>query len=245
MTKFKRAVGLAFALALLLGSNAVLHAATVVYFGGPDNSKLNLTQPGSVVTPVRDSFLASLSSYGIEDLESRSGTNPTLQFGATGITAQTGFSNGVNSLFTYAVSGVNFLWDTEGVDDWLEFSEPVTAFGSYIVQGGDGSSASPTFAPANSLTFRLENSVLGTSKDVFIQDLGPDWPFYNVVFVGITDTDGFDRISLIESYDYDGLLWDDLIAGHVNVVPEPSSLALALFAGVAAFIARRRTRRAK
>jgi hypothetical protein len=189
------------------------HAAVTTYFGGPAPSKLDLTNPNVA----RNAFLATLSSYGVENLEGLAGQqNPTLTFGSTGVTAATGFTNGVNTQFAYSVSGTNFLWDADGVSDWLQFSQPITAFGSYIVQGGDGSSAPPTSAPSNKLTFRLENSALGTSKDVVIDDFGPDWPFYNVVFVGITDATPFDRISLIESYDYDGLLYDDLIAGDLQ-----------------------------
>lgn len=189
------------------------HAAVTTYFGGPAPSKLELTN----ANVARNAFLATLSSHGVENLESLGGQqNPTLTFGATGVTAATGFSNGVNTQFAYSVSGTNFLWDAEGASDWLQFSQPVTAFGSYIVQGGDGSSAPPPSTPPNKLTFRLENSTLGTSKDVVISDLGPDWPFYNVVFVGVTDATPFDRISLVESYDYDGLLYDDLIAGDLQ-----------------------------
>lgn len=188
------------------------HAAIATYFGGPAPSKLDLTNPNVA----RNAFLATLSSYGVENLEGLAGQqNPTLTFGSTGVTAATGFSNGVNTQFAYSVSGTSFLWDADGASDWLQFSQPVTAFGSYIVQGGDGSSASPTSAPPNKLTFRLENSALGTSKDVVIADLGPDCPFYNVIFVGITDSTPFDRVSLVESYDYDGLLYDDLIAGDL------------------------------
>ena len=189
------------------------HAAVMTYFGGPDASKLALSNASAA----RNNFLAALSVSGVEDLEDLAGQqNPTLTFTGTKLTAQTGFANGVNSQFAYSTSGFNFLWDTEGVDDWLQFSAPVTAFGSYIVQSGDGSSAPPTSAPPNRLTFRLENTALGTSKEVVVHDLGPDWAFYNVIFVGVTDTEPFDRISIDESYDHDGLLWDDLVAGHLT-----------------------------
>ena len=46
-----------------------------------------------------------------------------------------------------------------------------------------------------------------------IRTLGPNWPFYNVVFFGVTDTEPFNRVSLVESHDNDGILLDDLIAG--------------------------------
>jgi hypothetical protein len=191
---------------------AAANAEVVPYFGGPDSSKLAL----NAASGARNAFLATLNSYGVEDLEDLSGANPTLTFGTTGITAATGFSNGVNTFYPYSVSGVNFLWDAEGASDWLAFSEPVTAFGSYVVQGGDGSSAPPTSTPTNTLTLRIENTILGTSKNIFIQSLGPDWPFYNVIFVGVTDTMPFNRVSLVESFDHDGLLWDDLVAGFVT-----------------------------
>lgn len=220
---------------------ATAHGAPVVYFGGPDTSKLDLPLATSTVTPVRDAFLATLVTYGVEDLESLAGeSNPALNFGSTGITAQAGFPNGVLSAFQFAVSGLNFMWDADGVDDWILFSRPITAFGAYIVQGGDGASAEPDLTPPNQLTIRLENTLLGTSKDVLVGDLGPDWPFFNVVFVGITAADPFDRVSFIESYDIDGLLYDDLIAGYV--IPEPATAHL-LVAGGAALCALRLSRR--
>jgi hypothetical protein len=210
-------------LGLLFGFVSSAHAVVFTFFGGPDQSKLSLTQPGSTVTGLRNDFLTGFSSYGVEDLEDNGGqTNPTLSFPGTGLTATTGFANGVNSQFAYAVSGLNFLWDTEGVADWILFSTPITMFGAYVVQGGDGASAPPTSTPPNELRFRLENTLLGTSKDVFVRSFGPDWPFYNVTFVGVKDTDSFNKISFLESYDRDGLLWDDLIAGYSLPAPEAS-----------------------
>ena len=92
----------------MAGLSACAQAGTQVYFGGPDNSKLDLATPGSVVTPVRNAFLASLNSYGVEHLEDKSGINPTLTFPGTGISATTGFANGVNSAFQYSVSPTIF-----------------------------------------------------------------------------------------------------------------------------------------
>jgi hypothetical protein len=208
---------------ILAGFGSQAHAVVFTFFGGPDQSKLSLSQPGSKVTGLRNDFLTGFSSYGIEDLEDNTGQiNPTLSFPGTGLTATTGFPNGVNSQFAYSVSGTNFLWDTEGVADWIQFSAPITMFGAYIVQGGDGASAPPTSTPPNSLMFRLQNTLQGTSKDVFVRNFGPDWPFYNVCFVGIKDTDSFNKITFIESFDHDGLLWDDLIAGYDLPAPDAS-----------------------
>jgi hypothetical protein len=215
-------------------------AGVTVYFGGPDNSKVDLSQPTSSVTPVRNQFLANLSSYGVESLEGLGGiANPNLNFGASGISATTSFPNGVNSFILYAVSGTHFLWDAEGVSDSISFSQPITAFGSYLVQGGDGSSAPPTSTPTNQFSVRLENTLLSTSKDLVVRGLGPDWPFYNVVFFGVTDSQPFNRISFLESYDADGLLFDDLIAG--TAVPEPGAGWLVTVAWGVLGLRRRRT----
>jgi hypothetical protein len=196
-------VRLTLAAATFAAGQNVVRAELTTYFGGPDDSKLTMANARAA----RDSFVATLASYGVEDLEDLGGQlNPTLTFGSTGVTAATGFANGVNQQPFYAVSGSHFLWDKEGDADWLLFSQPVTAFGTYVVQGGDG--------PANTVTVRLENTQTGASKDV-VQTLGPSWPFYNVVFFGVTDTAPFNRVSLVESHDSDGLLPDDLIAGYV------------------------------
>lgn len=209
---------LTLATAIVAVSTTPAPAEAISYFGGPDTSKANLTNSNVA----RDLFLATLDSYGVEDLEALGGQkNPTLAFGTTGLTATTGFSEGVQTLALYAVSGQRFLYDSGTAHDRLEFSEPVTAFGSYVTQGGDGSPNPPTSAPPNTLTFRLENTILETSKEVIITDLGPGWPFFNVIFVGVTDAEPFNRVTLIESYDNDGLLWDDLIAGQIKPIKTP------------------------
>jgi hypothetical protein len=38
---------------------------------------------------------------------------------------------------------------------------------------------------------------------------------YNIFFFGLTDSEPFDRVTLRETYDYDGILLDDMIAGYV------------------------------
>lgn len=179
----------------------------VLYLSAPDQSKFAMSD--SIAK--RNLFLAALDDYGTENLEAAAGQNPTLTFAPLGLTATSGFANGVFTLPTYAVSGSRFMWDKEGDADWLLFSEPITAFGTFLIQGGDG--------PANNLTIRLENTQLGTSQDLFVAQLGPDDPDNNVRFIGVTRTEPFNRISFIESLDNDGLLFDDLIAGYVRLQP--------------------------
>ncbi len=64
-------------------------------------------------------------------------------------------------------------------------------------------------------------------------DFAPQWGTLvdNVFFFGVTDTDPFDRVSIIEANDYDGILLDDLTVGYV--APEPSSIAILAAGGLA------------
>jgi hypothetical protein len=213
---------------VLVASAQSSAAAQQVYFGR-DASKADLTN----ANVARSDFLSHLASFGVEDLETKAGVaDPMLAFGATGITATTDFDTAFSFAST-AVSGTVALLDKgpaaadgPAFDDFMVLSQPVTAFGSYFTQGGDGN--------ANTLTLRLENTMLGMSKDVMLT-LGPGWEFFNVFFLGVTDADPFNRVTMIESLDFDGILLDDITVG--TLVPEPGAFGLwaagALAAGLA------------
>lgn len=230
---FRQYLGL---VSVLVALQAAPAAAAQTTFFGIDDSKADLTNS----MQARDDFLATLGVWGTDTLESVAGmADPPLAFGATGITATTDFDSAI-SYVLLSVSGSVLLLDdgpdgAEGpaFDDVIELSEPVTAFGSFFAQGGDG--------PANTLTLRLENTGLATSKDVVVGTLGPTAPFNNIFFFGVTDTDPFDRITMIESYDYDGILLDDITVGFL--VPEPSGLGLLACGAALALLCRRRRRR--
>ena len=117
----------------------------------------------------------------------------------------------------------------------MTFSSPVTAFGSYFIQAGD--------SLANTLTLRFENTSLGTSKDVVMGTIGPGASFSNVFYFGVTDTDPFNRVTLLPSNNGDGILLDNITIGTV-AVPEPSALLL-LAMGVWPLFLARFVRRAK
>ncbi len=208
-------------------------AAPTTYFGGPDASNLDLS--GS--NQARDDFAATLSLYALETMETVAGQTDPVLFASTPFEATTDF----NQVFSYAllaVSPTNALLDQgpesedgPAFDDWIQFDQPITAFGSYFAQAGDGG--------ANTLTLRLENTGLGTSKDIVVGTLGPGAGFYNIFFFGVTDTDPFDRVTIIESLDYDGILLDNAIAGIV--VPEPATWVLFSVGALAAcWVGRRR-----
>jgi hypothetical protein len=111
------------------------------------------------------------------------------------------------------------------------FNTPITAFGVYVIQGGDMANSNPT-------TFRLTNTVTSAFADVTIP-IGPNWGSGNVFFLGVSDSSPFNQVEILETGDAaDGMLYDNIVAG--GAVPEPSSIALVLLGGAAAL---RRLRR--
>jgi hypothetical protein len=58
--------------------------------------------------------------------------------------------------------------------------------------------------------------------------VGPGWGFDNVFFFGITDTNPFNQVTIIENNSaggdiFDGMLYDNIV---IRAIPEPSSLAM-------------------
>ncbi len=212
-------------LSLLLATASVSLAGQSTFFA-KDDPKGTLAN----TTASFNAFVATLSNYGVDDLESFASftPDPTLTFGTTGITAASNFNN-VSTFAALAVSGNNFLRDDGPAsataaainDTWL-LSTPVTAFGFFFSNGGDASTA-------NTVSLLVENTITLTSKVVPIATLGPTAGFNNVVFFGLTDTDPFNKVTVVESFDFDGLLFDNVTAGYV-AIPEVSSFGMAAFA---------------
>lgn len=190
-----------------------------------------------------NAFTATLEEFGVDTLESYAhlASQPNLTFGDTGITAQTTF-NFVASVAIYAISGTKVLYDTgpsspggAPIDDTFTFNTPITAFGTFVSNAGDSTE--------NTITFVFENTVLGTSKSFSLSPLGPNRSGTNVFFFGVTDTDPFDKVIIQETFDYDGILLDNITAGHVAAIPEASSLVLISSALAIVGLARRRGKR--
>ena len=116
------------------------------------------------------------------------------------------------------------------------FNQPITAFGLYVMQGGD------TAVNNNPTTFRLRDIVSGVTTDVLVSPLGPGWNDHNIFFLGIGSAVPFNEVTILETGDLnDGMVYDHIVAG--TFVPEPSSLALLSFAGAFALCRARRFRR--
>jgi hypothetical protein len=222
-------------------------AVPTVFFNRDDNTALMTSFPNSQAK--FNQFTATLNSFGVDNIESINsgpptfGFNPNLSFGSTGITATT---QGVlaQAAPTFSI-GTQALLEQEGagqatVNTVFSFNQPITAFGAFVIQGGDGTNNNLT-------TFRLRNTISSTSVDVPIQ-VGPGWGDNNVFFFGVTDTSPFNQVEILEALETpstpgavsDGMLYDNIVAGNV---PEPGSLMLLVFGGAVALCRGARFRR--
>lgn len=205
-------------------------AAPDYVFGRNNNTTFMTSYPKAL--QAFNHFTAPMSLFGVDDVESAVGVNPTLTFGGTGITATTqgvlaqsapGFQIGNQALVeldAVAPGQVNTMFT---------LSQPVTAFGLYVIQGGDSASGNPT-------TFRLRDTSDNSFVDVPIQ-MGPGWGTFNTFFIGLYDTVPFDEVEIVEAGDLgDGMLYDNVVVGYI---PEPASLALVMFGGVCVLNRRR------
>jgi hypothetical protein len=222
--------------------------ADPVQFFGWDNNVADITpRPNS--DAAFNQFLGTLSSYGVESVDGidtpielvpGSGIhanfapelifrqNPTGTGSLTGVTASTQgvFATDGTPDMNLAI-GTKSMSESEGlgfppVNTRFTFNQPITAFGLYVMQGGDNPVPNPT-------TFHLSNSVTGYSADVNVP-IGPNWGFHNIFFLGLGSAIPFDDVTIIETTDAgDGMVYDNVVAG--NYVPEPGSLALLSLGG--------------
>ncbi len=222
----------------------VLSAASFAFAGQSVYSSLPLPSPDThandiaVATPVENSFLAALNLYGTETYEEITGVrlglthkNQALTFGSSGITGTANFA-GVQQAPGFTVSGLTALLEqpealpTPNDDNNIVFNSLINGFGSYFIQAGDANNV-------DMLTLRLENTLIGSSKDVVIGTIGPNASSTNVFYFGVTDTDPFNKVTLLLSINTDGILLDNTTVGTVAVVPEPrADILLAFGAGV-------------
>ncbi len=202
-------------------------AVPTVFFDRDDNTALMTSFPNSQAK--FNEFTASLSSFGVDNIDTAAGFNPALTFGATGITA-----NAQGTLAQAAPTfqiGAQALLELDAigfpqVNTLFNFNTYIKSFGAFVIQGGDGANNN------NPTTFRLRNTFANTFTDV-VQQVGPGWGENNVFFLGVTDTAPFNQVEILEAGDaVDGMLYDNIIAG--GAVPEPGSLVLMMLGGACA-----------
>ena len=208
--------------------------APAVFFDRDDPTGFMSSYPNSQAK--FNQFTASLGTFGVDNVDTAVGLNPTLTFGATGITAATqgvfaqnapGFQIGAQALVEADAIGF------PQVDTVFTFNQYITAFGAFVIQGGDSANNNPT-------SFRLRDTATNVFVDVPVQ-IGPGWGVDNALFVGVLDSVPFNEVSILESTDFnDGMLYDNIVAGNV---PEPGSLVLIMLGGTCAFCRAWRFRR--
>lgn len=208
------------------------HAAPTTFFGRDDNSAFMTSFPNSQAA--FNTFTATLSSFGVNDIESAAGFDPTLAFGATGITA------GAQGVLAQSAPGFQIgnqaLLESDAVGlpqviTVFNFNTLIKSFGLYVIQAGDG-------ANNNLTTYRLRNTLTNAVADVPVQ-VGPGWGTNNVYFFGVTDTNPFNQVEILEGADFaDGALIDNVVAG--GAVPEPSAVLLAVLSVAGAALRFRR-----
>jgi len=206
-------------------------AAPTVYFDRDDSTLLMTSFPNSQAK--FNHFTSALGSFGVDNVDTAAGFNPSLSFGGTSITAAT---QGVlaQAAPTYVIGTQALLeQDVVGfpqVNTKFTFNQYVTAFGTFVIQGGD------TAANNNLTTVRLRNTATKAFVDVPIQ-VGPDWAENNVFFFGVTETVPFNEVEIFEAVETpgasggatDGMLYDNIVAGFN--IPEPTSALLLMVGG--------------
>jgi hypothetical protein len=229
--------------------------APTVFFA-LDNNELSVS-PHPNSDAKFNEFIATLTSYDVDPIDGINngpptfGFNPTLHFNAIGTTA---VANGTAAqsapgfqIGTKALVEADAIPDPEHpelpppgpqVDSVFNFDHHITAFGLYVIQGGDRGIDNAT-VNNNPTTFRLKDLDTNSSVDVPVQ-IGPGWGFFNIFFLGLVDNVPFNQVSIIESIDKnDGMLYDNVVAGNV---PEPASVVLMMLGAVFCWASRFRRR---
>lgn len=227
---------------LMLSSN-VSTALPITYFGEDLDPGNTLPSGGSAEIAYND-FLAAISGAGTETMEGfAAGTTAPLTLDFAG--SADSISAYLTGTFTrppydavtvvpfdgrFAISGTNYFQTSDPFD--LSFSDPISAFGFFATDGGDG---------PGQLSLRLGISD-GGEIDLIVPHTVQESANGAVMFFGFTDfTTTFSSISFFNSdagHDFFG--FDDWTVGRAVTVPEPSTLAL-LSIGLLGFaFARRR-----
>jgi hypothetical protein len=217
-------------------------ATPTVYFGW-DNKDGNVDpHPNSQLR--FDRFTGALNAYDVDGAENDIPLDtPTLDFPSIGITASTQGITVVPAP-TYDLDGKAFIEfgavfpSPPQINTMFTLSQHVTAFGLYVVQGGDRGHDNPT-------SFIFRDTVTGAEVVVPIQignGAAPGWGENNIFFLGMHDPSfPFNEVEIVEMVDVpDGMLYDNIVAGFV---PEPGSFALVMLGGACPLCRRNRVRR--
>jgi len=197
---------------MMVGGAYPVQAAASVFFGEDSGLGENIKLPSwPNANAAKADFLSNLSGVGTEDFEgfSYGETSPlACDFGAAGTATlqgdgyvdyvPDGVSNGVGR---YPISG-NQYWETT-TDFYIEFSQPVAAFGFYGTDIGDfNGQVTIELVNGGSRNFTVNNTVNGPGGSVLFWGIIEDDP--NLLFTRVNfgntaageDYFGFDDFSI-------------------------------------------------
>ncbi len=211
----------------LFAFGATAQAQTTFFGAGDPRGALTFSSQAEA------NFKAALPVFGTETVDGlpNNQVSPTLVFGATGITATAG-NTFVSSAPSLAISTPKALFNLLNVNQIFTFNQPIVAFGTYLINVGDTPAA-------NTLTFALQNTVLGTSQSFTVGTFGPNASFTNAAYFGVINSNNpFNRVT-VQTSASEFYLYDNLTA---SAVPEPGSVALGAcwVLGIGCWSARRR-----
>jgi hypothetical protein len=223
---------LAAALVAFAGFSGSAQAVPVTFFGEDlglgENTRLPATPNADAA---QAAFLANLIGVGTEDFESiapGTGSGVVLDFGVAGTAtlSGSGFVNDIpapstNGFGRYPISGDRF-WDDaissgSGANLFtIDFSDPVAAFGFYLVDAGD---------------FNGQIRLTLTNGAVEVVDVPHTVgaPGGSVAYFGLIDTDNqYTKVQFSNTASgSDAFGFDDLTVGSLQqVIPEPGAVAL-------------------
>ncbi len=212
-----------------LASMSVTHAIPIIYFG-EDLDPGNTLPSGGNAEGAHNDFLSSISGVGTETMEGFApGTTAPLSLNFVGSAGS--ISADLSGSFTnppldavwdapfdgrFAISGTQY-WQTSDAFELL-FSDPISAFGFFATDGGDG---------PGQLTLLL-GIAGGGETEVVVPHTVSVSANGAVMFFGFTDlTETYTSISFLNSdlgHDFFG--FDDWTVGTATSVPEPGTLGL-------------------
>jgi hypothetical protein len=229
--------GLVVAVALLLGTTHVspAQATFIEYFGA--NNAPGGTLSGAPLTQ-HNAFVTALGGVAVDDLEDTTGLGSAadpyaLSFPGATVTAtlSTSANTELRTSATgglFPTSGSNYIYVQNAFT--ITFSVPVSAFGFYVTDAGDGGAdLTITLANGGPVVRSLDTSIYGNGSLLF-------WGFTD-------DMNAYSSIEIAYSSN-DGIGYDDFtVANAALEVPEPTSFSLLAFGVGGLMLAERRRRR--